>query len=611
MRYGTPYSVLLTLGLLLWCGLSAQSAVRDIRAAAAVGDVTGVVQLLKVDARLLNAPNADGRTALIFASALGKQDVVAALLTRGADVTVADKDGYTALHYAAAWGYQDIVTLLLAKAADPNARDKDGRTPLHWAAATGQDAILMQLMASKGDGKIQDHDGRTPLRMAADEGKKSAAELLLTLEVPPESSNTTKPAKTPVDAAQRAAQQQAVLKLLGNPKTLSLGWSVVDLTPEVVAAGKAATLAKDLQDLTAQGLTSGLNELARRKGKVAGIQYVVVGVDGATLAEVHAKLGAEDGREADELRNPAGLPIKVQWLQYDWLQFGVVGDRVQYVRADCTAASAAGQPPKGGTTAVTQIEPTPISIVVKVNTRDEAEVVYVPAGPFIMGTAKGTGGKGDERPQHTVTLSGYWIYRNEVTVAQYQQFCNATGHRMAFPPKAGLQPTHPVVNVSYDDAVAYAKWAGGRLPTEAEWEKAARGTDGRKYPWGNEWDPERCNHKESGLGKAAPVGSYPKGASPYGANDMLGNAAEWVSDWYDAAYYASAPPKDPQGPATAPPKEKNYNVNPSHPARGGHWSQDGAKCYCAYRYPYTPDNANYLVGFRVVIPEEKDAGGGK
>jgi formylglycine-generating enzyme required for sulfatase activity len=150
------------------------------------------------------------------------------------------------------------------------------------------------------------------------------------------------------------------------------------------------------------------------------------------------------------------------------------------------------------------------------------DMVFIRAGEFIMG---------DEEPRRVV-LGGYWIDRYPVTVAQYRSFCEATGRQMPKEPYWGWHDDHPIVNVSWHDAIAYCDWAGARLPTEAEWEKAARGVDGRKYAWGNEWDAGKCNNWESAPQQTTPVGSYPQGASPYGVEDMTGNVWEWCSSLF-------------------------------------------------------------------------------
>ena len=227
-----------------------------------------------------------------------------------------------------------------------------------------------------------------------------------------------------------------------------------------------------------------------------------------------------------------------------------------------------------------------------------SEMIYVPAGEFIMGSEDG---ENDERPQHKVQLDAFHIDKHEVTNAQYK-LCVDAG--VCNPPSSNRSRSrdsyygnpayedYPVIYVSWHDADAYCRWAGGRLPTEAEWEKAARGTDGRKYPWGNTWDASKVNSREAGPGDTTAVGSYPGGASPFGVLDMAGNVWEWCQDWYDGDYYASSPQHDPQGPGSG-----EHRV-----VRGGSWYYLETFVRAADRGRLSPGNGGDLIGFRCVSP---------
>jgi len=179
------------------------------------------------------------------------------------------------------------------------------------------------------------------------------------------------------------------------------------------------------------------------------------------------------------------------------------------------------------------------------NLKDGSVLVRVPAGEFEMGD-----GKDSNCPKHRVHLSAYCIGVYCVTNAQYLRFVEATGHRA--PDKADYgtpvwsgrsfpqdKTDHPVVCVSWDDASAYAAWAGCGLPTEAQWEKAARGPQGLVYPWGDQWDAGLCrNSGNKGSGQTCRVYDYPEGVSGYGTFNQAGNVWEWCRDWYDSGYYS-------------------------------------------------------------------------
>jgi len=226
------------------------------------------------------------------------------------------------------------------------------------------------------------------------------------------------------------------------------------------------------------------------------------------------------------------------------------------------------------------------------------DMAYVPAGEFIMGSENG---ESHERPQHEVHLGAYYFGRYEVTNGRYR-VCVDAG--VCNPPDAFRSHSrdsyyddpayddYPVIHVSWHDADAYCRWAGGRLPTEAEWEKAARGIDGRAYPWGNEWDASKVNSQEAGPDDTTAVGSYPAGASPYGALDIAGNVWEWCQDWYDEDYYASSPQHDPPG----------ARSGTQRVVRGGSWHLTERSVRVTDRNRASPNLYSHDVGFRCVSP---------
>jgi sulfatase modifying factor 1 len=239
-----------------------------------------------------------------------------------------------------------------------------------------------------------------------------------------------------------------------------------------------------------------------------------------------------------------------------------------------------------------------------VNPKDGLTYVWIPAGSFQMGAVPGDGDAyPDEKPRHPVKISkGFWLCRTEVTVGAYEKFCAATGRAMPEPPDFNPNwryKDHPIVKVNWDDAVAYCQWAGGRLPTEAEWEYAARAGTETVYWWGNSYREEMANCNEKAgevpgggyLGKTTPVGHYP--ANAWGLYDMLGNVWEWCADWFNGSYYASSPATDPKGPANGT----------SRVRRGGSWYHIPEHLRVSYRAAESPSSRDDVTGFRCVRDE--------
>jgi len=267
----------------------------------------------------------------------------------------------------------------------------------------------------------------------------------------------------------------------------------------------------------------------------------------------------------------------------------------------------------------------------------EIERIYVPAGPFLRGSDDD--GSAETSPERTVYLDSYYIFKTMVTNAQFASFVNQTGYETtaeevgwsflgpgldqrfgaywAAPEGPGSDLTgldnYPVFHVSWFDAAAFCMWAGGRLPTEAEWEKAARGDDGRMFPWAGvgqsavtgdkanfcdvncPWDVDwKIASQDDGYARTSPVGTYPNGASPYGVLDMAGNINEWVADWYAEDYYSVAPDMNPTGPVSG-----QYRVH-----RGGSWYSGWSNLRSFVRSKNTPDHTHDMEGFRCVIPIE-------
>ena len=235
-----------------------------------------------------------------------------------------------------------------------------------------------------------------------------------------------------------------------------------------------------------------------------------------------------------------------------------------------------------------------------VNPKDGAEMILIPSGAFLMGDSDRT-----DNPRRSVTLSAYYIYKNLVTVGMYEKFCRETGKAMPDAPSFSSgwsKKDHPIVRVSWEDAKAYCAWAGAGLPSEAQWERAARGTDGRKFPWGNEFDLSKLWASKAAAGDAGGttrVGSFVSGASPDGVLDMAGNVFQWCEDWYDEGFPASSLGTQ------SDPVNDSVGAKTSKVLRGGSWNvvnADNADFFrSAYRNGIDPSfRVNDIIGFRCV-----------
>lgn len=233
----------------------------------------------------------------------------------------------------------------------------------------------------------------------------------------------------------------------------------------------------------------------------------------------------------------------------------------------------------------------------------EPAMVFIPGGEFLRGRSHALPDDGlkwwpeilsDDRPVRKIHVDPFYMDAYEVTNAEYARFVTATGHRAPYHwPNGKIPPgkeKHPVVNVSWEDAAAYARWAGKRLPTEAEWERACRGlAEGSKYPWGDA-KPDRKKARFNAVDGPAAVGSC--AANYFNLYDMAGNVWEWCADWYEKDYYAAAPEHNPPGPPSG-----RYRV-----LRGGSWADVEKYLTCAYRSWARPAERSPNIGFRCVKP---------
>jgi len=332
--------------------------------------------------------------------------------------------------------------------------------------------------------------------------------------------------------------------------------------------------------------------------------------------------------------------LLVVGLVSGWFTHGTIRKTSGIISSNTESLTSSNSPSTEVSQEVTIISPTATIIAITatksytkelttISPIDGMTMVYVPAGEFLMGSPEGVGDD-DEHPQHIVYLESFYIDQMEVTNTMFSEFVVKTNYQTdaekagksygfvgndwllvsgvnwkhPYGPSSdiGGLDNHPVIHVSWNDAKAYCEWAGKRLPTEAEWEKGARGTSGATYPWGN--DPPAgnlvnfadintnfdwsVNSVDDGYKFTSPVGTYPDGASPYNLLDVSGNVWEWVADWYDKDYYSQSPNRNPQGPVTGTVRVM----------RGGAWDDLIAGIRTSYRAAYSQTNTNGDTGFR-------------
>jgi len=239
----------------------------------------------------------------------------------------------------------------------------------------------------------------------------------------------------------------------------------------------------------------------------------------------------------------------------------------------------------------------------------EPEMILISAGEFLMGSdpSLDRDALDAEQPQHELYLPDYYLAKTPVTNAQYAAFVQATGYRRPYYWKGGNpskgKEDHPVVRVSWQNAVDYCNWLSEvtgqsyRLPSEAEWEKGARGSDGHIYPWGNQWDAKRCNSYEGGKKDTTSVGTYSEGASPYGVLDMAGNVWEWTQslwgkDWQRPSFKYPYNPEDGR---------EDLEAESLRVVRGGSFVNCEWSVRCAARIRSVPNDFLEIFGFRVVV----------
>ena len=618
---------------------------------AAIGGHFDIVELLLSRGADVNVRTVAGDTALMYASRRTQTDIVKALLDKGAEVNVRNRAGQTAFYLAAAsgagetmlllldngafinvetrWGdtplavvarsgHIEIVKFLIDRGVDVNAKPESGRTALMGAALKGHTGIARFLIEKGADVNAQGRYGNTPLLLAATGGRAGTAEVLLAKGADIKARD--KDGKTALMLATEGGHTE-IIRLLkkADAKTQALRKAAAEGdTGEVIAlVGKSADVnAKGKHGRTAliEAAGGGHIETVRvllekgadvnptdEKYGFSALEFAL-GKGHGEIAALLKEAGAGQRKETELSRQQAGAKLETK------------------------VGGAMGAVEVGKAESIQQRD---------IGAKNE-NMVLIPAGEFLMGSRPGEG-SASERPQHKVYLDSFYIDQYEVTNSRFKKFVDATGYvtdaerrgwsftavrgspnnkvtganwRHPRGPGSDILEImdHPVVQVTWNDAAAYAKWAGKRLPTEAEWEKAARGVDGREYSWGNNKpDGTQCNFADShtffpwsdessndGYKYTSPVGSFDLGSSPYGVHDMAGNVWEWCADRFDGDYYESSPKENPQGPSSG-----SIRV-----FRGGSWFNDARAVRLTLRWVGRPVNSYDMIGFRCACDAE-------
>lgn len=339
-------------------------------------------------------------------------------------------------------------------------------------------------------------------------------------------------------------------------------------------------------------MTSGLDKLARRNVIISGIVAVtIVLLFLVIIIQTQFFLG--------EASHTANTAKQVEKLVLDDLVTMTYQAQLQQTVEKRINSTLTAMAPTATLIPATTYTPTPFPSVTRLSPKDGMVLVYIPAGDFIMGSSD-TEVKtfSDERPEHRVYLDAFWIDKTQVTNTMYALCVNTGVCSYSVSPEINPRFTnpafanHPVVYVTWEDAITYCTWEGGQLPTEAEWEKAARGPYGFQYPWGHTHPNPSLVNSNNTVGDTTPVGSYPDGQSFYGVLDMDGNVREWVADWYNNSYYKGSPYKNPQGPS-----EGTERV-----LKGASYQDPYLFSRATNRLSHFPGSPGMYRGFRCVIP---------